>query len=226
MCWRSRGSARAARLRHPGSDSSFAIPTAARNRLATGTDVCSAARGAQLPDRRAAARAGLALARMHEEAVLEGALGAVHVAVVVDRGALGVYARLERRHHRLPERLDLRALQGAHRPQWMDAGAEERLVGVDVAHARHALLGEQERLHRLLAAAGERTEGVSGEVGAQRLDAEPRGEVLGQRVATEQYVTGAEPAHVDEQETLSVVQVHDHPQMPRLIGLGGPEQQG
>jgi hypothetical protein len=78
---------------------------------------------------------------VHEEAVLEAALRAVHVAVVVDRGALRVDPRLERRHHGVAKRLHLRALEGADRPLRMDPGPEERLVGVDVAHAGHALLG-------------------------------------------------------------------------------------
>ena len=67
-----------------------------RPRLAALADVGAAPGGAHLPDRVAAARARLALARVHEEAVLERALGAVGIAEVVDRGALGVDPGLQR----------------------------------------------------------------------------------------------------------------------------------
>ena len=62
------------------------------------------------------------------------------------------------------------------------------------------LLVEQERLHRRPAPARLGAQRLGGEVGAQRLDAEPRGEVLVERVAAEQHDAGAEAAHVDEQE--------------------------
>jgi hypothetical protein len=44
----------------------------------------------QLADRGATARTRLALAAVHEEAVLEGPAGAVDVAEVVDRRTLGI----------------------------------------------------------------------------------------------------------------------------------------
>jgi hypothetical protein len=44
---------------------------------------------------------------MHEKAVLKAAAGAVDVAVVVDRGSLGVDAQLERLDHPLTQRLEL-----------------------------------------------------------------------------------------------------------------------
>src|SRR2546425_1219419 len=87
-----------------------------------------------------AARAGLALSPVHEEAVLEGAPRAVGMPEVVDRRAAGVDARLERLHDRVAERLELRPLERAHRAQGMNARTPQRLVGVDVAHAGDPLL--------------------------------------------------------------------------------------
>ena len=112
--------------------------------------------------------------RVHQEAVLEAALGAVDVAEVVDRGALRVDAQLERLHHRVAERLDLRPLQRARPAQRVDPRPEERLVGVDVAHARHALLVQEEGLDGLLPPARLRAQGLGGEVGAERLHSQPR----------------------------------------------------
>ena len=87
-------------------------PPEPRPPLAARADVGPPAGHAQLLDRRAAARAGLALAHVDEEAVLEVPSRAVGVAVVVDRGALGVDPQLERLHHRVAQRLDLRPASG------------------------------------------------------------------------------------------------------------------
>ena len=51
------------------------------------------------------------------------------------------------------------------RAQRVDAGAEQRLVGVDVAHARDAPLVEQERLDRRAAAARQRAQVLGRELG-------------------------------------------------------------
>jgi hypothetical protein len=123
---------------------------------------------------------------MDQESILKGAARAVGVAEVVDGGAARVDALLERLDHAVVERLDLRALQRPDRPQRMDAGAEERLVRVDVAHAGYALLREQEGLDRRPAAAGDRPERLWGELRTERLHPEPAREVLLQRVRAEQ----------------------------------------
>jgi hypothetical protein len=60
--------------------------------LAALADVRSSAADHDLADDAAARRAWFAGATVDEEAVLEGAAGAVEVAEVVDRGALGVDA--------------------------------------------------------------------------------------------------------------------------------------
>src|SRR5215207_8554753 len=79
--------------------------------LAAGAYVCAAARCPHLLDRRSAARTRLSLAQVDQEAVLERAAGAVHVAVVVDRGALRVDSGVQRLDDPLPQRLDLRPAQ-------------------------------------------------------------------------------------------------------------------
>ena len=88
------------------------------------------------------------------------------MAEVVDRGALGVDALVEHLDDGVAERLDLRALQRADRPQRVDAGDEERLVRVDVADARDSLLVQDERLDGLLALPGLGPQRLGGEVGA------------------------------------------------------------
>jgi len=87
-----------------------------------------------------------------EELVLEGALDAVGVAEVVDRRAARGEAGSERLGDREGERVALRALQRPHRPQRVDPRAEDRLIGVDVPHARDVPLVEHEGLDRRAAA--------------------------------------------------------------------------
>src|SRR5688572_16291193 len=125
------------------------LPRAA---LAARADVGAPAGGAHLLDAGSAPHARLSLAQMDQEPVLERALSPVDVPVVVDRRALRVDSLVQRLDHRIAERGDLRAPQRADRPQRVDLRPEERLVGVDVAHAGDPLLVEEERLHRLLAA--------------------------------------------------------------------------
>ena len=195
----------------------FYAASRARAALAARADVGAAARGAHLLDRRAAADARLALPQVHEEAVLEAAPGAVDVPVVVDRRALRVDPGVQRLHHGVAQRLDLRPPERADRRQRVDAGAPERLVRVDVADPGHALLVQEEGLHGLAPAARLVAQGLGGEVGAQRLHAEPRGEVLGERVAPEQHVARAEAALVHEQHGAPVVERHPHARVLRLV---------
>src|SRR6478609_11145181 len=74
-------------------------PPEARARLAALAHVGPAPGDDDLLDRRPAAPARLALAQVHEEAVLEGAAHAVDVAKVVDRGPARVDSRAERLEH-------------------------------------------------------------------------------------------------------------------------------
>src|SRR3954454_13230955 len=72
-------------------------PRSPRPRLAALAHVGPAPGGAQLADRAPADVARLSLAQVHEELVLEAALDAVGVAEVVDRRALGLDPRVQRR---------------------------------------------------------------------------------------------------------------------------------
>src|SRR5205823_2065152 len=100
----------------------------------------------ELADRGAAARAGLAGAAVDQEAILERAAGTVDVAEVVDRRALGLDAGAERLLDPDAQALPVAGGEPAGRPQRMDPGPEEGLVGIDVAHAGDSLLVEHERL--------------------------------------------------------------------------------
>src|SRR4051812_12093912 len=97
---------------------------------------------------------------------------------VVDRRALRVNAGLERIDHGVAKLRNLRPLQCADRTKRVDARAEERLVGVDVAHSRDPLLGQEEGLDRLLAPRRLRAQRLGGEVGTERLWSEARCEVV------------------------------------------------
>ena len=103
-------------------------------------------------------------------------------AEVVDRGALGLEPGLQRRDDRVAQRDALRPAEPVRGPQRVQPGAEQRLVGVDVPHARDPLLVEQERLDRRARRARERVQVVAGELVAERLDAEAGGEERVQRV--------------------------------------------
>ena len=80
------------------------------------------------------------------------------MAEVVDRGALRLQPLLQRRDDAVAQRRDLLAGEPARRAQRMDPGAEQRLVGVDVADAGDLALIEQERLDRRAADPRERVE--------------------------------------------------------------------
>ena len=90
----------------------------------------------------------------------------------------------------------------------MDPRPPERLVRVDVPHAGDPLLRQQERLDRRPPAARQGAQRVGGEVVAERLHAEPGGEVLVAGVGAEQDDAGAEAPHVREHQALAGVQVH------------------
>ena len=123
------------------------------------------------------------------------------------------------------QRLVLRAFERSDRAQGMDARAKEGLVGVDVPHAGNPLLVEQEGLDRLLSPARHRAQGVGGEVGVERLDAQPGSEVLGEGAGSEQDIARAETAHVDEEQAPAVVEVQAHPEVVGLFGVRVVEQE-
>ena len=186
----------------------------------------SPAGGPHLPDRRSAARARLALAAVHQELVLERATGPVDVPEVVDRGAAGVDAELERLHHGVAELGQLRRPQPVDRPERVDPGAEERLVGVDVAHARDPLLVQQERLDRRLPPARQLAHRLRREVGPSGSTPTPR-EVVLERLVTQQHDSGPEAPRVGEQHAPAVLQEGPHPDVlavRAVVGLRDQQQ--
>src|SRR5205085_4576643 len=107
-----------------------------RRRLAGLAHVRASPPDDRLRDRRAAPWARLARAAVHEELVLEGAAGAVDVAEVVDRGAARVDPRPQCLDHPLAQLRELPSREAPGRPARVHAGAEEGLVGIDVADPR------------------------------------------------------------------------------------------
>ena len=81
---------------------------------------------------------------MDEELVLEGAAYAVHVTEVVDARAARLDARVQCRDHALAQARVLLAREPAGGPARMDAGPEQRLIGVDVADTGDPALVQQE----------------------------------------------------------------------------------
>src|SRR4051812_19959716 len=207
--WMTTRHARAPATASPGAPGAWAsLAPLARVRPAPGGD--------ELAHRRAADRARLALAAVDEELVLEGALDAVGMAEVVDRRTARAEARLERRDDRVAQRGDLAALQRARAAQRMDAGAKERLVGVDVADARDAALVQQQRLDRRAPLARLQVEVLGREVRAERLDAQAAVEELLQRGAAERELAGAEAARVTEAQDVGVVELQAHAGVGRV----------
>src|SRR3954452_685238 len=145
---------------------------AAEPHLAIRTVIGRAARDDDPHDRAFAPRAGLSLAGVDEELVLHRPLLAAPVAVVVDRGTAPVDPGFERGDHGVAQGFLVPGLHRARRRERVQAGSEERLVGVDVAHARYPGLIEQERLQRCGASGGHLPQRLRGELGRERLDPE------------------------------------------------------
>ncbi len=101
----------------------------------------------------------------------------------------------------------LRPRESARRPQRMDPGAEQCLVGVDVPDSRDPPLVEDERLHGRRSPARDRGEVLGGELGGERLHPEPLVEVCGARPRVRQQMAGAEPPRVDVHEPMTVVEL-------------------
>src|SRR5947209_20531325 len=85
--------------------------------------------------------------------------------------------------------------------------APERLVGVDVAHARHPLLRQEERLDGRLAPVRHAAQRLGREIGSERLDADAPGEVVVHCVVAEQDDARAEAPRIAEQHVADVFEV-------------------
>ena len=129
---------------------------------------------------------------------------------------------------RLVQPLDLGAAQPPGRLQRMDAGAEQRLVGVDVPDAGDAALVEQERLHRRLAARAPARASTSG-VKAGSSGSGPSRSPRYSSSASRPSITTPVPKRrmVDEQQAVAVVEHEPHAQvrpLRRVLAGGDPEQ--
>ena len=100
----------------------------------------------------------------------------------------------------------------------MQLGAEQRLVGVDVADPGDPRLVEQERLQRRAAVGRELEQPPRRQLAAKRLDPEPGGEVGVELVAAE-HDRVAEPPRVGEPQLRAVVEDEPRPQVAR-VGVG------
>src|SRR5215213_445824 len=124
------------------------LRTSSQFRLASGAEVGGTPANDDANDRSVAARAVLPLAGVDEELFLHRPLLSLGVAVVVDRGAAGVDPGLQRRDDRVAQRLQVLGLHRTSGRERVQPGAEERLVGVDVADAGDLRLVEQKGLQR------------------------------------------------------------------------------
>jgi hypothetical protein len=115
---------------------------------------------------------------VHQESVLEAPAGAIDVAEIIDRGALGVDAVSQRNLDRLAQRLPLSGLERPRAAKRMDVGTMQRLIRVDVADAGDTTLIEDERFDRSRPAARLSPKVAGGELGAEGLGTESRVQVL------------------------------------------------
>src|SRR5215218_10807490 len=118
--------------------------TASQFDLTARTEIGGAAADDDADDRAVAAGAVFPLAGVDEELFLHRALLAARVAVVVDRRAASVDPCLQRGDDGIAQRLQVLGLHRAGGRERVQAGAEEGLVGVDVADAGDLRLVEQE----------------------------------------------------------------------------------
>lgn len=98
----------------------------------------------------------------------------------------------------------------------MDAGAMERLVGVDVADAGHDSLIEEKSLHRSAPPAKRRTERRPVEAVVQRLGSETGVQVV-HGLAIGEEIQRAEATDVGEDQATAVRQSEDGPRMDRRV---------
>ena len=103
-------------------------------------------------------------------------------------------------------------------PQRVDAGAEQRLVGVDVADARDPLLVEQQRLDRRAAALGERVQVRAGEL-RRRTARRPRRAAKNASSASAPSASSPVPKRRGSTNSSSrVAEVEGHARVRRALG--------
>src|SRR4051812_27885470 len=110
-----------------------ALRTSPQPHLAARAKVSGSAADDDAEHRAAAAEAFLPLAGVDEELFLHRPALTAAVAVVANGGPAGVDPRLQRRHDPVVQRLQMLELHRARGRERVQLGAEEGLVGVDVA---------------------------------------------------------------------------------------------
>src|SRR5579885_343882 len=142
--------------------------------LAAGAIMGAALRQNDTLDDSSAAQAWLAFALVHPYMVVVIARLAPEVTIIVERCTAMLYAQGERLHNGVMQRLHFggRELIGA--AQWMDAGAEERFIRVDVANARDYALIQQHLLDLAPAPCQRLAQTPGGELWTQRLRPQSR----------------------------------------------------
>jgi hypothetical protein len=88
----------------------------------------------------------------------------------------------------------------------MNAGQEQRLVGVDVSDSSDPSLIEHERLHRSGPSASNPAQALRSELGRERLDPQPQREIRIARRTAEQQVAGPEPPGIDVHQPVPIVE--------------------
>ena len=116
------------------------------------------------------------------------------------------------------QRVALRARERAGAAQRMDPRAEQRLVGVDVAHARDPPLVEQERLDRRAAPARQRAAASApSSAVAERLDARrATAKNASSAGSAERQLAGAEAPRVAEAQLVAVDEPDPHALVRRV----------
>jgi hypothetical protein len=153
---------------------------------------------------------------VNEEPILKRAGSSVHVAEIVDSRPLGLDSGQQGLLDPLAQRCEPPAGQGPGRPQGMNTGPEQSLIGVDVADAGDPPLVEDERLHGCAAAARHGPQVIERELGGERLDADPLTEIAVASSGPGQQMAGPEPTRIHVHEAPTAGQLESDPRVGRV----------
>src|SRR6185312_6054860 len=138
---------------HSSTTLSSSLPGRHDSALAARTPECGALAQHDLPDRRAAHATRFAGATIHVQLAEEITRCTIGTEEVAQGGAPALNCQGEDALHLQREPHVARARNGTSGAAWVDAGGEQGLAGVDIAHADHHRVVHQEQLHRCGAAA-------------------------------------------------------------------------
>src|SRR5437773_4119882 len=184
---------------------SMAAILAGLERLAIGAEPRSSSARADLLDRCAAAEARFARAAVHAKFVLHPASGSVRVAVITKSRALAGYAHLESGSDGLVEPCSLGLREAPGGPEWMDPGAPESLVRIDVPDPGRGPLIEERRLNRGTPTCEGARECRARETALERLPSKPSSREVLLQLARLEELPRPETANVVVRDIRSVV---------------------